>query len=312
MSGIQVVAAGSALPRKCVSNKKFEATLDTSDEWIRTRTGILERRFCGEEEDAASLGEEAAEKALARAEKRIPDIRERVGLIITATSTSPLSMPSVSCLVQERLGLKGGIPAFDVGAACSGYVYAIVTALSLMDAMNIEFALVIGTEQMSRILDFKDRSTCVLFGDGAGAAIITRNRREKLIADLGSEGNRSVLEAAPSLRMDGRAVFRFAVTKLTEELNILSKESGISICDIDRIVCHQANVRIIDFVREKLGLPREKFFINLPRLGNTCAASIPLALADLEEAENLAPESHIFLVGFGAGLTWGGVMVTFL
>ncbi|MEE3420141.1 MAG: beta-ketoacyl-ACP synthase III [Lachnospiraceae bacterium] len=310
MSGIHILAAGKALPSKVVENADFEKSLDTSDEWIRTRTGILRRHFCDENENAATLAFRASLLALTIAAETIPDIREKIGLVVTATCTPPGAMPSVSCYLQEKLDLGKGIPAFDVNAACSGFEYALVSAVTLMDAMNADYALIVGAEQMSKILDFTDRSTCVLFGDGAGAAVIERKKEEALIADLGAEGDYRALAADPCVRMDGKAVFRFAVTTLEREIRLLCDKAGIALSDIGAIVCHQANIRIIRHVQRKLGLPEEKFVVNLQDLGNTSGASVPMALSDLCASGRLQHGSPVVLVGFGAGLTWGAVMVT--
>lgn len=311
MSGIRIISMGKALPHRIVENASFAKTLDTSDEWIRTRTGILSRHFCEENETAESLACSAAAMALERAESQIPHMKSKIGLVITATCTPPGAMPSISCMIQEKSELADGIPAFDINAACSGYVYALVSAISLMDALDIDYALIVGAEEMSSILDMTDRSTCVLFGDGAGAAVIGRVKDAPLIADLGSSGSDRVLAARPYITMEGKEVFRFAVTTLEYELRLLSERSGIALHDIDAIICHQANVRIIDHVRRRLDLPEEKFFINLQTTGNTSGASIPIAMNDLVESGKVTPGARAFAVGFGAGLTWGGILVTF-
>jgi 3-oxoacyl-[acyl-carrier-protein] synthase-3 len=299
MSGIQIIGMGHAVPSVCVTNTDLKKVMETSEEWIRTRTGIRERRFCGEGESLVTLAVRASEEAIASSGVR----KEKICLVITATVTPDYQVPSTSCLVQEKLGLPSGIPAFDLNAACSGFVYG----LSLVQALLPEngFALLIGAEQLSRMLDFSDRSTAVLFGDGAAAAVLQKKAGVVFYSHLAADGNRNALWAASApanrlpawknaapqeeeetaggepedtgkykIHMDGRAVFRFAVRALSEELRELEKQSGIPAEEIDQIVCHQANQRILDYVRKERGLPEEKFYRNLDRYGNTSGASI--------------------------------------
>lgn len=337
MSGIQIIGMGHAVPSVCVTNTDLKKVMETSEEWIRTRTGIRERRFCGEGESLVTLAVRASEEAIASSGVR----KEKICLVITATVTPDYQVPSTSCLVQEKLRLPSGIPAFDINAACSGFVYG----LSLVQALLPEngFALLIGAEQLSRMMDFSDRSTAVLFGDGAAAAVLQKKAGVAFYSHLAADGNRNALwaESAPANRlpawknavpqaeegetaggepedtgkykihMDGRAVFRFAVRALSEELRELEKQSGIAAEEIDQIVCHQANQRILDYVRKERGLPEEKFYRNLDRYGNTSGASIPLALYDLWSAGKMGPGTRIFCIGFGAGLTWAGACLTF-
>lgn len=322
MSGIQIVGMGHAVPSVCVSNTDMGKKMDTSDEWIRSRTGIRERCFCGPGESLSTLAVQASREAIASA----GIFPEQIGLVITATVTPDCQVPSTSCLVQEDLGLPAGIPAFDINAACSGFVYG----LQIVQAMLPDdgYALLIGAEQLSRMLDFKDRSTAVLFGDGAAAAVLRKKKGVRFAAHLAAEGNRKALWAeVPSqrplpawpseegdrqripdwrLHMDGRAVFRFAVRVLSGEIRELERASGVSAEDIDQIVCHQANARILDYVRRERNLPEEKFYRNLDRYGNTSGASVPLALYDLWKMGKLRPGTRIFCIGFGAGLTWAG------
>ncbi len=312
MKGIKIRTMGAALPSKRVTNFDFEKTLETSDEWIKSRTGIMERRFCDRDadENAAALAVRAAKEAVDVAkEKGISS--EEIGLVIVATCSSEQEMPSTASFVQEMLHLKSGIPAFDINVACSGFIYALDIADSMMKKSGIQNALIIGAEELSRIVDFEDRSTCVLFGDGAAAAVISLEENSSYIADLGAEGNSEVLSSAGSIHMDGRSVFRFAVSKLEEEVHLLSHKTGIAPEDLDYIVCHQANKRIIEHVRKKLELPEEMFPMNLHRFGNTSAASIPLMLYELWKDQKLTEGTRVFTIGFGAGLSWGGAYLEF-
>ncbi|MDO4614717.1 MAG: beta-ketoacyl-ACP synthase III [Lachnospiraceae bacterium] len=301
--GVKLLGLGKALPKKRITNEDMSRLTDTSDEWIRTRTGICARRFTSGDECDTTLAADAALAAIADAGVK----KEEIGLLITATTSPDHTVPSVSCLVQERIGLPRGIPAMDLNAACSGFIYGLETAAALMRDIGIRYALVIGTEELSRLLDMEDRTTCVLFGDGAGAAVITLSEACSSFFHLGADGDGRAITAryGEKLSMEGRRVFRFAVRIIPEELKLLEERSGVSVEEIDHIVCHQANERIIEHVRNELGLPYEKFFRNLSRYGNTSAASIPLALAEMKEQGLLKAGSRIFCVGFGAGLTWG-------
>ncbi len=313
MSGIRIRAVGHALPKRIVSNAEFEAVLDTSDEWIRTRTGIESRHICSHEdgESAASLAVSAAEEAIARFTEDGTFTGADIGLVIAATCSSAQEMPSTASSVHEQLHLKNGIPAFDINAACSGFIYALGCADAMMKEMQISHALVIGTEEMSRILDFQDRSTCVLFGDGAAAAVISRDRDAVFDISLGSSGDSSALSSNGKILMDGRRVFRFAVQKLEEEIRFRCDSAGITPEDVDYIICHQANRRIIEHVAKHLKLEIEKFPVNLTTLGNTSAASIPLVLYNLQQSGALRPGTKVLMVGFGAGLTWGSAYLEF-
>ncbi len=307
MNGITICGFGHALPKRIVTNEDFAAVLDTSDEWIRSRTGIHSRHFCDPElgESAASLAAEAVREALEEAWKCRHISKEEIGLVIGATASSQMRMPSTASYVQEVLELPAGIPAFDINAACSGFVYALAIADSMMKSSNIRYAVIVGAEELSRVVDQNDRSTCVLFGDGAGAVVVERREGVRFAAHLGGQGDVGALYADPVLHMDGRRVFRFAVQKLEEEILSLTDEVGSRLQDIDYFVCHQANRRIIEHVQARLKLPEEKFPMNLMTTGNTSAASIPLMLYDLAHDGRLQEGQRICLVGFGAGLTWG-------
>lgn len=269
--------------------------------------GIRQRYFCGEGETATTLAIDAAQKALAASGLNPSEI----GCVLVATSSGEYVMPSTACLVHAALGLPQDIPAMDVGAACAGFLFAMETARGLLLANQKRYALVIGAEQMSSVLDMTDRNTCVLFGDGAGAAIF------ELCADAPYEHivGRARRHADPRRRPAARAAhddgrtgrLRFAVTTIPQCVNALVQKAGITTDDIDWVVCHQANVRILDASIRRLGMPAEKFYRNLDRYANTSAASIPLALDEMRENGLLQPGQKMILVGFGGGLTWAGV-----
>lgn len=314
MKGLKIIGMGRALPSSCVTNEDFAQRMDTSDEWIATRTGIRQRYFCQPEESCGTLAAQAARHALEAAGLTI----DQMGLIVAATFTADYRTPSVACQVHEALGATRAMPCFDLNAACSGFVYGLETARSLLAGGNAgEYALVIGAECLSRVVDMEDRSTCVLFGDGAGAAVVQLAQLPYACV-WGAQGQTEPLHAAsllpertPYLQMDGKAIFRFAVDILPKCLEQLSQASGIPLEQMDQVVCHQANSRIIDHVAKKLGAPQHQFYKNMHRYGNTSAASIPLALSELWAQGRLAPGTTAACVGFGAGLTWGACLLTF-
>ncbi len=306
MKGLKIVSTGSSHPENAVSNYKLSETVDTSDEWIATRTGIRQRYF-SEGETNADLASDAAKQALERAGISADEI----GVCIVATFTPDNATPSVACMVQQKLGLSKDTLCFDLNAACSGFIYALNVARGLLMQGGKKYALVIGSEVISRVLDFADRSTCVLFGDGAGAAVVTLSEDSVYEFTGGADGNQEILNCPTSggLQMDGREVFKFAVGIIPECIDTLLDKSGLTLDDIDYVVCHQANERIISHVVKKLKAPSEKFFMNLQKYGNTSAASIPLALDEMS-CEGLFKEGmKIICVGFGAGLTWGGILL---
>lgn len=309
MKGIRIVATGKALPKKKITNEDLSHLVETNDEWIRTRTGITSRYQC-EGESCISLAVEAAKNAL---EKANIDQNE-IGLIIVATSSGDYILPSVACMVQKELGMDEEVMSFDLSAACTGFLYGVGVARGLLHSMEKKYALVIGSEELSRIMDYSDRGTCILFGDGAGAAIVeladktfyqkswTRGNKEALYCEgLGKEDR--------FIRMDGKAVFRFAVSALAGGIKDVLEKHQITMDEIDYVVCHQANMRIIDHVKKKFKGYEDKFFINIENLGNTSAASIPIALDDLFEQGALKEGNKIIAVGFGAGLTWSTMLL---
>ena len=314
MKGFQLLATGGALPGRTVTNDDLSRMVDTSDDWITSRTGIRTRHWCTEGESAATLAIAAAKQALARSGLAPADI----ACCICATLSAPDSTPSVACQVQAALGLPETCPALDINAACSGFLYGTAVARGLLATLGGQYALVIGCEALSRLMDPADRSTCVLFGDGAGAAIF------ELAADptpfavmLGARGDAAIHAGGPSragsapISMDGRAVFRFAVDALPKCLHAVLDETQLTLDDLSWVVCHQANSRIIDHCVKALQADPAKFYKNMDRHGNTSAASIPVALNELAESGQLQPGQLLACIGFGGGLTWGGMIVEY-
>ncbi len=323
---LQVLSVALEVPQKKVSNNDIAESLDTSDEWIYSHTGI-KYRFIAEGEKASDLGAAAARKALSSAGMTAAE----VDMIIVATSTPDyLSFPATACVIQEKLGIASCI-AYDLSAACSGFVYAFSAAANAMRAGEVQNALIIGSEIFSSIVNWQDRSTCILFGDGAGAALLSNNPKKihvskELQSDVISsflcstaKDNMSLVRvpekeneeenSAHYVEMNGRKVYTFAINAIVETMQTLCKKSGMSIDDIDYIVPHQANSRIISAAASRLKVPEEKFFINIKHYANTSAASIPIALADMRSRGLLKRGASIAMVGFGAGLTYGGVLL---
>ncbi len=311
-----IKGTGSALPARRVSNAELAETVDTSDAWIVERTGIKFRYIASAEETTASLATEAARKALAAAEMAAVD----VDLIILATATPDQTFPASATIVQAALGIDDCI-AFDVAAVCSGFLYALSVADSMIRSGSAKTALVIGAETFSRILDWEDRATCVLFGDGAGAVVLRAEDGErgilttKLHADgryndlLFVDGGPSTTQTVGKLRMRGSEVFRHAVTKLANVLNEVMATIDLSAADIDWLVPHQANLRILDATARKLNLPPERVIITVDQHANTSAASVPLALDAAIRDHRIKPGDLIVLEAMGGGFTWGAAVV---
>ena len=301
-----------------MSNADFAARLDTSDEWIRSRTGIAQRHIAEPAQGSSDLAAEASRRALDAAGVK-PD---ELDLIIVATSTPDFIFPSTACLLQAKLGAKGSA-AFDVQAVCSGFVYAIATADSFMKNGMAKRALVVGAEVFSRILDWDDRTTCVLFGDGAGAVVLAAGDKpgvhaSRLRAD-GSQsdmlcvpGNvsRGAILGSPFLRMDGQGVFKFAVRVLEESARETVEAAGMKLEDVDWLIPHQANVRILEATAKRLGVPRQKLVVTVDHHGNTSAASVPLALDESIRNGTIKAGHRVLLQGVGGGFTWGSSLVT--
>ncbi|AFS78643.1 3-oxoacyl-[acyl-carrier-protein] synthase III [Gottschalkia acidurici 9a] len=318
--GIGIVGTGSFLPEKILSNFDLEKIVDTSDEWITTRTGIKERRILEKDKASSDMAVEASKKALEQSNLTPLDI----DLIIVATMTPDMTTPSTACIVQEKLGCRNAA-AFDLSAACSGFIYGLSVAYSFVKSGVYKRILLIGTESMSRILDWEDRSTCILFGDGAGAVVIGEVPEGKgiLQTELGSDGSgaehllvpaggskcpitKEVLdERLQYLKMEGSEVFKFAVRKIEEVSKSVLEKSELRSEDINYLIPHQANTRIIDSAIKKLKISSEKVYVNLSRYGNMSAASIPVALDEAVREGKINDGDNILLVGFGGGLTWG-------
>ena len=321
-----ILGTGSYTPENIVTNDDLAKIVDTSDEWIRTRSGIEERRFAAKGETTSDMAYIAAERALENAQIA----REEIDLIIVATMTPDMPFPSTACLIQSRLRLRE-VTAFDIQAACSGFIYALNVANSMLLSGNFRKALIVGSEKMSSILDFQDRATCVLFGDGAGAAILSAKETHEKLGILGSIGgadgsNPSILQqpgggsALPPtpesiknrqhfLKMNGKEIFKSAVRVMGQVSIEIIKQQGYTPEDIDLVIPPQANIRIIESLAKRLKIPIEKFHNNLVHYGNTSAASVPIALDEAIRTNRIKSGDLILLVAFGAGLTWAATLI---
>ena len=299
--GLKIISTGSYVPKKRVSNDDLSKLVDTNDEWITSRTGISYRHFASDQ-DTVELAFLASLKAIETIDKK------KIGIIIAASITNPYHTPSIACLIQEKLGLPEDILAFDLNAACSGFVYSCHVAHSLLSASKKPYALIVGAEKLSSIIDFTDRSTCILFGDGAGSAVVAY-QKSPFYQITGSQGNLEALYAKEYLSMQGRAVFRFATHVIEKCIIDLLNVSQLDINDIDYFIIHQANKRIIAHVYKKLHIPADKFYTNLQEYGNTSGASIPLALDEMNQKKLLKKGMRLMMIGFGGGLTYGGNIV---
>lgn len=372
MNELKLIGLGAAYPSRVVTNDDLSQQMDTSDAWIYPRTGIHARRFCSAEESAVTLAIEAAGKALAEAESQGVSA-SAIGAIVVASMSADLATPSIAAILQRELRLPE-VPALDINAACSGFIYGLEVASSLAAVSGQRYALVVGTEQLSRLLSMEDRSTAILFGDGAGAAVIEctdivekRYTAKPYVRLFGSRGSDVILapgvytgayearkaaqaaggdaavttavqastgdvadtEAPHSgagdareatdaetvcidhMMMDGKEVFMFACDIIPRIIGGLLEQSGETMEDIDHVVCHQANARIIRHVYRAMHWPAEKFFMNMEKLGNTSAASIPTALYDMQQQGRLQRGERLILAGFGGGLTWGGCILSY-
>ena len=313
-----IAGVGSALPKRCVTNAELAETVDTTDEWIVERTGIRSRYIADDSETTASLATEACRRALAHAGIEAGD----VGLIVLATATPDQTFPSSATKVQAALGIDDCI-AFDVHAVCTGFLYALSVADSMLQSGAADTALVIGAETFSRILDWEDRGTCVLFGDGAGALVLKAEDSERgilatrLHADgryndmLYVDGGPSTTGTVGKLRMKGREVFRHAVKNLADVLTEVLTIAGLTAADVDWVVPHQANARILDATAKKLGLPKEKVVVTVDRHANTSAASVPLALDTAVRDGRIKRGDLIVLEAMGGGFTWGAAVLRY-
>lgn len=312
MKNIEIIGTGMSTPSKVVTNDDLAKIVDTSDEWISTRTGIRQRRFCDEGESASTMAVEAAGNALKASSLSAEDI----GACICASLSGDYATPSMACVVQRELGLRENIPALDVNAACSGFLYGLEVARGLLNGVSENYALVIGCEQLSKLLDMTDRSTCVLFGDGAGAAVVRLSEDAPYASTLGARGGFELMvEGAgpkPShIHMDGTEVFKFATSIIPRCLKELEKKSNIGVSDVSKVICHQANERIIDSCIRRMKADPAKFYKNMDRYGNTSAASVPIALCEVVEKGDVKSGDLLMMVGFGGGLTWAGALVRY-
>ncbi|MCM3713320.1 beta-ketoacyl-ACP synthase III [Halalkalibacter oceani] len=308
MKAVGITGVGVYLPEEVVTNKDLEEMVETSDKWIQTRTGIRERRVANRETDTSDMAISAAKQALNDAGLAAKEI----DFIIVATATPDHAVPSVACLVQQALGIED-VPAMDVSAACSGFIYALVTGKQFIETNTYEHVLIIGSEKFSKIVDWTDRNTCVLFGDGAGAVILSEVSAGKgiLSFELGADGRGAehllVSSESGYVEMKGREVFKFAVRQMPESSLEVVRRAGLTNEDVDFLVPHQANLRIIEAARERLSLAPDKVAATVKWHGNTSAASIPLALFAELQAGKIKDEDIVVMVGFGGGLTWGAV-----
>jgi len=314
----RITGTGSYLPARVLTNKDLESIVETSDEWIVARTGIRERHIAADGEFTSDLALHACRAALQAAGRSAED----VDLIIIGTSTPDMVFPSSACILQKKLGVKRGA-AFDVQAVCTGFIYALATADLFIKAGTYRCALVVGAEVFSRILDWKDRGTCVLFGDGAGAVVLEASGEPGILSShLRADGSyvdilntpghvcSGAIQGDPTLKMDGGAVFKLAVRVLEESAREALAANGLQVADIDAYIPHQANVRILDATARKLGLPQEKLVVTVDHHGNTSAASIPLALDEYVRAGKIVRGQRILMEGVGGGFTWGATLAT--
>ena len=313
----RIVGTGSYLPAKVLTNRDLERMVDTTDEWVFTRTGIRQRHVAAEGENASDLALSASRRAIEAAGIG----PQNIGLIVVATTTPDMVFPSTACILQAKLGIKG-CPAFDMQAVCSGFVYGLGAASQFMGTGQYKYALVVGTEVYSRILDWQDRSTCVLFGDGAGAVVLKQDSAPGIMschlhADGSYAGMLSVpgtvsggkISGRPLLQMEGSAVFKFAVKVLEQVAEEALAANHLQKSNIDWLIPHQANIRIIKATARRLGLSMEKVVTTVDRHANTSAASIPLALDEAVRDGRIRSGQHVLLEGVGGGFTWGSVLI---
>lgn len=323
-----ILGTGSYVPERRLTNADLEKTLNTSDEWITTRTGIKERRIAADGEVTSDMCLKAAQLALKDAGLTPEDL----DLIIIATLTPDHPMPSTGCILQQKLGLgEKGIPGFDLNAACSGYLYALSCAKAHIESGMAKTVLVVGAEALSRIVDYQDRGTCILFGDGAGAVVLSAvpdtSGPALLHHKMHAEGNGFTMLCVPGggsrtpasqmsinerlhyIKMQGREVYKLAVKRNLELVESTLEEAGIKPDELAIVIPHQSNLRIIESARQRLGLPPERMFCNIQKYGNTSAASVPLGLNECRKTGRVKSGDLVLMVAFGAGLTWGSVLV---
>ena len=328
MNGLKLLATGRCLPKTAVSNEEMSRWVDTSDEWIASRTGIRQRYFCGEGETALTLAAGAARQALERSGIDPADL----GCVLCATVSPDYATPSLACLVQAELGLPEDIPVLDVNAACSGFLYAVAAARGFLAQSGRPYALVIGCEVLSRLMDMTDRSTCVLFGDGAGACILNSDPENALarvqdsicksdgsLHDLIIVGGGTSCRYKPGdpvgddffISMQGREVYKHAVRQMSGVCQELLERNGLTAADVDLFVPHQANMRIIEAVGSRLKIGLDHVFTNVAEYGNTSSASVPLALVEAMAQGRIKAGDRVLVTAFGSGLTWGAALLQF-
>ena len=315
MNGIKIKGTGQCLPQRVVTNEDLARIVETNDEWITTRTGIQRRHHISGEETITGLSAAAARQALENA----GITADQIGACIVATLTPDTLVPSAACCLQRELGLPNDIPCFDLTAACTGFLYALHTMECLLNAAPRKFGLVVGAEHLSRITNWQDRGTCILFGDGAAAVVVEcREGWPSIGAVLGSHGDDQLLrvpgveqDERSLIYMEGTKVFKFAIEAVPWCMDHVLEKVGKTVDDVDFFVFHQANARIIDLVVRRYHIPPEKYYKNIQEYGNTSAASIPLVLSDLVRLGKVGSGSRVLIVGFGGGLTWGGAYVEF-
>jgi 3-oxoacyl-[acyl-carrier-protein] synthase III len=302
-----IIGLGRALPEKILTNFDLEKMVDTNDEWIRTRTGIEERRIADDNTNTSDIAYEAAKKAIENANIS----PEEIDMILVATVTPDQPFPTVACMLQERLGcIKAA--AMDLSAACAGFMYGMVTAKQFIDNGAFKYVLVVGVEKLSKITNWEDRNTAVLFGDGGGAVVLGKvsDGRGILSFELGADGSGGkhlFQDDEDFIQMNGREVFKFAVRQMGESSENVLEKAGLSKEDVDFLIPHQANIRIMEASRQRLNLPEEKMSKTVHKYGNTSAASIPISLVEEFEAGKIKDDDLIVMVGFGGGLTWGAI-----
>ncbi|MEM1282531.1 MAG: beta-ketoacyl-ACP synthase III [Chlamydiota bacterium] len=321
----KIISMGSYVPKSILTNTQLEQMVETSDEWILKRTGIKERRIAGKDEAASDMGTEAAKQALSKS----PIPAEKIDYILVATMSPDYLSPATAAIIQKNLGLSH-IPAIDIQAACTGFLYALSMAKAYVESGMYRNILVIATEKMSFVTDYTDRGTCILFGDGSSAAVISTEGSglEINTITLGADGGQANLIIVPSggsrspateetvkeqdhfVKLEGKEVFKHAVKRMAESGKICLENENLTIDDLAWVVPHQANLRIIDALAKHLNIPQEIIYKTVHKYGNTSASSIPMALTDLIEEKTIQPNDKFLLVAFGAGLTWGGAVLT--
>ena len=325
--GVKISGTGSYLPDKILTNKDLEKFVDTSDEWITTRTGIKERRIASDTQSTSDLASAAAIDAMSDAGIK----NEDVDLIIVATISPDAFFPSTACYVQKNIGAVNAL-CFDVSAACSGFLYAMQIAENFISSGQRKHALIIGAEKLSSMVDWEDRNTCVLFGDGAGAAILSAdeengNSRQILSSVLGSDGRQTDILHVPgggsacpitpenadqklnAIPMQGREVYKYAVNAMRKAAENVLDKSGLNVADVNKLIPHQANLRIIEAITDRMGIPSENTFVNLDKYGNTSAAAVAIALDEANKSQAIKDGDIVLLVAFGAGLTWASCLI---